>query len=284
MQTKWDSVTDWNAAYDNRAAVPEHEEYFYDWGRSAAEFREAHPPEDIAYGDAVRERIDLYRPEGEAKGLVVFIHGGWWSFFGREYFSHLAAGALAQGWAMAMPSYTLCPEIAVGGIVAQMTRAVAAASEAAPAGPLVIAGHSAGGHLAAMMGIEEGGLGATEAARLERIVAISGIADLRPLMRVAMNETLKIDEAEARAASPLMLTPRRGFDFIAVAGGDELAEFRRQNALLAHHFGAHVGSRRVEAVGCNHFDVIDPLANPDSRLTRAITLQDGQTGPNDQSG
>jgi len=271
MQTDWAEIADWNAAYDNRAAVPTHEEYFYAWGRDAAAFRESHPPEEIAYGNGERERLDLWRPEGQAKGLMVFLHGGWWSFFGREDFSHLAAGALARGRAVAIPSYTLCPDIAISGIVDQSNRAVAAANEAVPDGPLVISGHSAGGHLASVAGTAEGGLGAPEAARLSRIVSISGIADLRPLMRVAMNGTLKIDDAEARASSPMFLTPRTGFDFVALVGGNETPEFRRQNAMLADCFGAHVSSRRIETPGENHFDVIDALANPDSELTRLVT-------------
>lgn len=272
MQTDWQHITDWTAAYDNRAAVPTHEDYFYAWGRDAAAFRIAHPPEEIAYGKIERERMDVFRPNTASKGVVVFIHGGWWSHFGREYFSHLAAGPLAQGWTVAIPSYTLCPNIAIGGIVEQMVRAVTTASEAAPEGPLVVTGHSAGGHLSTMMGAAESGLADAAAKRLERIVSISGIADLRPLMRVAMNEVLKIDAAEARAFSPMFLTPRGDFDYVAWAGGDETAEFRRQNALLADSWGAAVPSRRIEAEGRNHFDVIADLSDSNSPLTRLVTM------------
>ncbi len=272
MKTNWEQITDWTAAYDNRAAVPGYEEIFYTWGRDAAAFRTVHPPEDLAYGDAERERFDLYRPSGTAKGLCVFIHGGWWSYFGREYFSHLAAGPLAQGWAVAMPSYTLCPDLNIGGIVRQMVDAVGSAHTAAPDGPLVVCGHSAGGHLATMMGASDVGITGAPANRLERIVSISGVADLRPLMRVEMNSVLKIDEQEARASSPLFLTPKGGFDYIALAGAKELSEFRRQNAMLADCWGAHVSAQRLEAEGCNHFDVIDALADPESALTGLVTL------------
>jgi len=272
MQTDWGQITDWTAAYDNRAAVPTHEEFFYAWGRDAAAFREAHPPEDIAYGATERERLHLFRPQGQANGLLIFIHGGWWSFFGREYFSHLAAGALAQGWAVAMPSYTLCPDITINGIVKQMVQAVEVANSAVPDGPLVISGHSAGGHLATMMGSSECGLSTQAAQRLKRIVSISGVADLRPLTGVAMNETLKLDDAAARASSPLFLTPRDDFDYIAWAGANETTEFRRQNALLATGWGAQVSAQRIEAAGKNHFDVIDALTESNSALTKLVTL------------
>lgn len=272
MQTDWEQITDWTAAYDNRSAVPTHEEYFYAWGRDAAAFRESNPPEEIAYGSGERERLDLFRPEGTAKGLVVFIHGGWWSFFGREYFSNLAAGAVARGWAMAMPSYSLCPTIAISGITRQITRAVTVAHEAVSEGPLVVTGHSAGGHLATMMGAKECALPDAVTERLRRIVSISGVADLRSLMGAAMNETLKIDEAEARTSSPLFMTARGGFDYTAWVGGDETPEFRRQNALLATVWGGQVSTQRIEAKGKNHFDVIAPLTDADSALTQLVTL------------
>jgi len=272
MQNDWPRITDWTAAYDNRAAVPTHEEFFYAWGRDAAAYREESPPEEIAYGEGERERLDLFRPAGNAQGLIVFIHGGWWSFFGREYFSHLASGAVEKGWAVAMPSYTLCPNIRITGITEQMVRAVSTACDIVTEGPLVISGHSAGGHLTAMMGTVEAGLPDPLAPRLKRLVAISGVPDLRPLMNTAMNETLKINADEAWAASPLFLTPRTGFDCIAWVGGDETAEFRCQNALLGDAWGAHVSTRRVEAAGLNHFNVIAPLADKDSDLTHLVTL------------
>ena len=272
MQTDWEQISDWTAAYDNRAAIPTHEEVFYAWGRDAAAFRESHPPEEAAYGSDEREKLDIFQPNGVSKGLVAFIHGGWWCYFGREYFSHLAAGALAQGWSVAMPSYTLCPDIAIGRIVKQMVRAIEVAHSASTSGPMVIAGHSAGGHLATMMGAKESQVPDAVAQRIERIVSISGVADLRPLIGVAMNELLKIDEAEARASSPLFLTPRGDFDYIALAGGDETIEFRRQTALLATGWGAQVSSRRIEVEGKHHLDVIDELTEADSALTRLVTL------------
>ena len=272
MQTDWEQIADWTAAYDNRAAIPTHEEYFYAWGRDASAFRESLPPTELTYGTGEREKMHLFQPEGTAKGLVVFIHGGWWCYFGREYFSHLAAGAIAQGWAVAMPSYTLCPDINIEGIVKQMVRAVEVAHDAMTDGPLVLAGHSAGGHLATMVGAQESQVPEAVASRLKRIVSISGVADLRPLLGVAMNETLKIDEAEARASSPLFLTPRDDFDFIALAGAEETTEFRRQTALLATGWGAQVSTRRIEAAGKHHLDVIDELQGADSALTRLVTL------------
>lgn len=272
MQVNWEKIPDWTAAYDNRAAIPTHEEYFYAWGRDSVAFRESHPPTDIAYGESERERLHLFKPEGPAKGLLFLIHGGWWCYFGREYFSHLAAGAVANGWAVAMPSYTVCPDIRVSGIVPQIVAALGVAHDAMTDGPMVVAGHSAGGHLATMMGARESQVPDALAARIKRIVSISGIGDLRPLLAVAMNEMLHIDEAEARATSPVFLTPRDDFDYIAWAGAEETVEFRRQSALLATAWGGHVSTQRIEAAGKHHLDVIEALTDPNSTLTQLVTL------------
>ena len=268
MHASFEPVDDWTAAYDNRAAVPTHEDYFYGWGRDAAAFRAAHAPETLAYGDGARERLDLFRPEGKPRGLAVFVHGGWWCHFGREYFSHMAAGPLAHGWAVAVPSYDLCPQVRIATITAQVRAAVERAAQAVADGSLALAGHSAGGHLVAMMGCAETALAVAD--RVSRIVAISALADLRPLMRVAMNETLGIDAAEARTQSPALLTPLAGPALTAWVGGAETPEFLRQNRLLAAAFGGTMAASVHEAPGENHFDVIGPLASADSALTRAV--------------
>ena len=102
------------------------------------------------YGEGGRQWFDLFLPEGAAQGLMVFIHGGYWLAFGPRDFSHLAAGALARGWACAMPAYTLAPDARIAAMTAEIAAALPAMA-AEVAGPLVLTGHSAGGHLSARM-------------------------------------------------------------------------------------------------------------------------------------
>ena len=260
-------IDDWAAAVDNRAAVPEHEEHFLNWGRRAAAFRAARPPGTRAYGPTEREAFDLWRPEGAPKGLFVFLHGGWWMNFDRRYFSHLAAGPLARGWAVAIPSYTLIPQITLTNLVAQVRGAVETIAGAVPDVPLVLGGHSAGGHLAAMCGVEDALPDAVHV-RLARIVSISGVHDLRPLRGIPVNETLGISEAEALTLSPALLTPCPGFDVVAWVGAAETPEFRRQTALLGVAWGGYANALTVESPGDDHFTVIAPLADPDGGIVR----------------
>jgi acetyl esterase/lipase len=144
---------DYDLAYNNAQFIPNATAYAPRWAREAAEFRAAR--KDLArlgltYGDSAREAFDLFLPDGVAKGLVIFVHGGYWHLFGREDWSGFAAGPVARGWAVAMPSYTLAPGARLREITAQIARAVAAAAGEV-AGPIVLTGHSAGGHLVARM-------------------------------------------------------------------------------------------------------------------------------------
>ncbi|MFC3167132.1 alpha/beta hydrolase [Paracoccus fontiphilus] len=255
-------VADWDDAYANGAHIPNAESFVPRWEDAAAQFRQAHPPEPLGRGH-------LFRPSGTARGLMVFIHGGYWMRFGPGTWSHLAAGALARGWAVAMPAYTLAPKARI----AQMTREVAEAIvEAARCvdGPLVLSGHSAGGHLAARMVCPDG-LPDAVAARVTACVPISPLADLRPLLCTAMNDTLRLDANEAAAESPALLAPRPGIPVTTWVGGMERPEFIRQARLLANVWaGLGAATECVIDPGHHHFDVVEGLERAGSPLLERL--------------
>lgn len=277
------AITDWDDAYSNGAYIPGGDDYPARWAEQAAAFRAelaavGRVDLDQRYGEGARERYDLFRPDGApqgtakgtAKGTVVFVHGGYWMAFDKGRWSHLAAGALAHGWAVAMPSYTLCPESRVAGITRQVARAVEAIAQAQP-GPLRLTGHSAGGHLVSRLACADAPLPPEVRGRVEHVVSISGLHDLRPLLNTRMNATLNLDEAEAVAESPALLRPRPGTRITCWAGAAERPEFIRQTELLAniwHGLGAATELRL--AGGRHHFDVIDDLADPHSDLLAAL--------------
>lgn len=251
-------------AYANGPFIPEAEGFVPRWQARAAAFRAGLAGRarlDLAYGPAGRQRFDLFLPEGAARGLMVFVHGGYWLAFGRADWSHLAAGALARGWACAMPSYTLAPEARIG----EMTREIARAVECAAglvAGPVVVAGHSAGGHLAARMAcaVDAAGMG-----RIVRVVPISPIVDLRPLLETEMRARLRLDPAEARDESPALLAPRAGVGAHVWVGAQERPAFLWQARTLSEAWDCPW----TPEPGRHHFDVIDGLEQADSPLMRA---------------
>ncbi|MFN3277024.1 MAG: alpha/beta hydrolase [Paracoccus hibiscisoli] len=255
-------ITDWDDAYANGAHIPHADAYVPRWTEAAAAFRAAHPPQDLGRGH-------LFLPEGTPRGLMVFIHGGYWMRFDPTLWSHLAAGALAAGWACAMPGYPLAPDARI----ADMTRIVAdqiTQAAAQVAGPVALTGHSAGGHLAARM-ICPGVLPDAVAERVTACVPISPLSDLRPLMRTAMNDTLHLDAAESVAESPALLEPRAGIPVTPWVGGAERPEFIRQARLLADVWaGLGAATECVIDPGRHHFDVIEALADPASPLMRRL--------------
>ena len=225
---------------------------------------------DQAYGAHPRERFDLFLPEGTAKGTFIFVHGGYWMAFDKSSWSHLAAGALAHGWTVALPSYTLCPEVRISDITAQVGRAVTAIA-ARIGGVLRLAGHSAGGHLVSRLNCADSPLPASVRERIAHTVSISGLHDLRPFLKTTMNNTLRLDAAEAAHESPALLMPLPGARVTCWVGTAERPEFLRQNALLANIWTG-LGARMAEheAKGRHHFDVVEELADPKSPLVGAL--------------
>lgn len=266
------AITDWDAAYANAAAIPGAEAIVAAWAPRAGAFRaRAAGALDIPYGPHPRERLDLFAPPGRALGVAVLFHGGYWKAFDKSVWSWMAEGALSRGWAVALPSYPLAPEARLSAIALSAARAAEAAAARLP-GPVALSGHSAGGHLACRLMAKGAPLAPEVTARVARVVSVSGVHDLRPLLGTAMNGVLRLDAAEAAAESPALLVPREGLRLTAWVGGAELPEFRRQSALIANVWtGLGADAEAVEAEGRHHFDVIDALADPASALVGRLT-------------
>ncbi|MGH6762006.1 MAG: alpha/beta hydrolase [Phyllobacterium sp.] len=266
---------DWDQAYSNVDHVANSADYPPKWQAVSHEFRSGMAASerlygDISYGPNARNVLDLFLPEAQPRGLVVFVHGGYWLRLDKSFSSFLAAGPLAHGFAVAVPSYVLCPEARVAEITVQTGAAIARAAGMV-AGPIHLAGHSVGGHLVARMASSTSPLPPQIRSRLRKILPISCLSDLRPLLRTAMNERLRLDLSEARAESPALLEPLDDMDITAWVGAAELPEFIRQNALLAnawHGFDCMIDS--MEEPGKNHFTVLEGLAEPDHPLTRRL--------------
>lgn len=253
--------------YENGAYIPDAEKYKENWPIAAAAFRAEHAGQlDLRYGPKDRNKLDLFLPRGRARGLMVFIHGGYWRALDKSLWSHLAAGPLARGWAVALPSYTLAPQARIAEITAEAAQAVSMASDMVPDGPLVVTGHSAGGHLTARLRCVDVALSPRAEARLARLVPISPLSDLRPLLRTAMNADLRLDAGEAEAESPLLFKGLREVETRVWVGAEERPAFLDQARWLAEAWGA---AHRID-LGRHHFDVIDGLTEAASPLTEAV--------------
>jgi len=254
------STPDLEAEYNNRARVQEHPALIAGWAGDAAAYRAQKPPRVVAYGAGARESMDVF--DAGCGGVVMFIHGGYWQALDKSYFSHMARGLNAHGISVAAPSYDLCPHVRIGDIVEQM-RTACAALHAERGAPVIVAGHSAGGHLAAC-------LLATET-HAPAAFAISGLFELAPLIPTSINAALGLNEAEAKALSPLHWPAPGGKTLDAIVGGEESGEYLRQSRAIAEAWGAEGVETRYEAMpGANHFTVIAPLADPASPMVARL--------------
>ncbi|QOF74650.1 alpha/beta hydrolase (plasmid) [Aminobacter sp. SR38] len=268
-------IADWDNAYSNGANIAGGDRWPAAWVEPAQSFRDVlsaadRAQLDIVYGDRPRNRFDLFLPEGTPKGLVVFVHGGYWMALDKSYWSHLAKGSIDSGYAVAMPSYSLCPEVRIGDIVREVGAAIGKAA-ALVEGPIMLTGHSAGGHLVSRMVAAASPLAPDVQSRIRHVVSLSGVHDLRPLINTGMNKTLHIDETEALAESPALLRPVDNVRITCWVGGGERAEFLRQNALLSNIWtGLGATTATVVEPDRHHFSVIDGLADKDHALTRTL--------------
>ena len=243
-------------AYANSAYIPDGERYYAMWEAKAAAFRAGQLQTQYS------AQGEIYAPKSALKGTVVFVHGGYWLAGSPSMFSHLAAGPIAAGYVCALPAYTLAPDASIS----EMTREVACRiGEIAQAsdGPLYLVGHSAGAHLVARMGCAD--MAAEWSPRVKRIMAVSPLSDLAPLMETSMNTTLRIDAAEAKRESPIHHRPQ-DIPITVWVGGAERPTFLDQAKWLHDAWGCDL---TVEGEK-HHFDVIEGLEDPTSPMMRAL--------------
>lgn len=258
---------DLEAEYNNRARVADSAARIAAWAHEAAAFRHAWAQADygLPYGPGERERLDLFRPgPGGDWPVALFLHGGYWQALDRSFASHVARGLLAAGVAVAVPSYDLCPAVPLARIV-QQARAAAAWLHRATGRRLLATGHSAGGHLAAMLLATDWRAldPALPADLVPAALPVSGVFELAPLLETTIGTALRLAPAEAHALSPRFLPPPGGALHAAV-GGAESGEFIRQS----RDFAAAWGGGFEALPGLNHFTVLNALAEPDGPLAR----------------
>jgi arylformamidase len=252
-----------DAAYNNTDAVAGSAALSEARIAASAAFRAAHPGAlDLAYGPGERNRWDLFPAADEAAPCLVFIHGGYWQRNSREGFSVLAEGVRAHGWSAALPGYTLAPDASLSGIVAELFAALdwlAAEGRAHRiAGPLVVSGWSAGGHLTAL---------ALAHPAVRAGLAISGIFELGPLRDTYLDEKLRLTDDEVAALSPLRLPPVPKPLAIAYGTAELPALVDNSRAFHAHRAGAHAPGPLLPVAGANHFTILDALRQPHGQLT-----------------
>jgi arylformamidase len=271
-----------DAQYNLRAAVPEHLSYFARYEAASGALR-AHRPGrlDLAYGATPRQAIDLFLPGTPHAPVLVFIHGGYWQSRDRKDFSFVAAPWLERSTAVALIGYDLAPEVRMDAIVDQVRAGLAwlhrhASSYGCDPLRLFVAGHSAGGHLAAMALATDWQAFGLPADAIKGVCAISGVFDLEPIRLCYLNDVVGLDQAEATRNSPIHL-PLHGRCPVTVAVGElETRAFLDQSrAYAAKLEQAGWPCELLVQPGVDHFGIVMSMADRDAPIVRAIARQMG---------
>lgn len=260
------------AQYNNQKRVPEFPQLVEQWRRRSAGVQSAAACRlDLAYGEGPRDRFDYYACGQQNAPLLIYLHGGYWQAGDKSLYGFLTPGPVAAGFNVAIPNYPLCPDAALENITPQLTRLVAHLYNDAPVlgfdrERMVLSGHSAGGHLTAML------LAADFSQLQPRLpagpfrsgISISGLYDLAPLIPTSINTALGLDIDRARKLSPIYMKAASDTPLLACAGTLESEEFHRQARGICHAWDPLGEYLAIPA--SNHFTVLESLSSSSGAL------------------
>ncbi len=265
-----------DAQYNNRARVADHAHVLANWAQASALARSGAPGArlDVAYGAGVGETLDIFPAPQAGAPVLVFIHGGYWRSLDKSDHSFVAPSFNADGATVVVPNYALCPAVTVEHIALQMARMLAwvwrnAASWGADPSRIALVGHSAGGHLVTLLlSCRWKEVGEDLPAQpVAGALSISGLYDMEPLRHTPMLQAdLKLTPASVARLSPAFFPRPKGAKLFAAVGLDESDEFLRQNRLIRDVWGPTAVPVCETVPGTNHFNVLNTLADPQSRV------------------
>jgi arylformamidase len=268
-----------DAQYNCRGMVPDFDDQIAYWiSQSELAQQKLNPDLEIAYGPDDSDRLDIYPAADPDAPIMVFIHGGYWRAQDKREHAFPALGFVPAGITLISINYALAPAVRLTDIVRQCRAALVwvhrnASSFGGDRSRIHVCGHSAGGHLTAMMLATDwtdqaSGLPAD---MVKGGCPISGLYDLEPIRLSYLNADLHLDQPEAAAISPVLAEPRGANWMIVTAGGLESAEFHRQQSGLVDKWRASgLAIEIVESPGMHHFNVVLQLGDPGSPLLSAV--------------
>lgn len=261
--------------YDNRTKVPGFDfvAFLAQCERASEAARRRHDCVlDVPYGASPAERLDIFRAETPGAPVHVFFHGGYWRMLDKQDFSYVADGLVPHGTTVVVVNYALIPGVDMAELVAQCRRALqwVAGNIAAHGGDpdrISVSGHSAGGHIVAM-------LLAGDTPALTRACALSGIFELEPIRLGFLNEVLGLRPEDVARHSPRFLPRRQWCPLTLAVGASEGDEYLRQSEEFGQAWSGAADRPKVLALpGQDHFSIRAQLGDPESEVVRLVLGQ-----------
>jgi arylformamidase len=255
--------------YNPRVTVSHVSDIIAGWRRRSAAFRNrCEPLSDFKYGPHPRETVDLFRAPNP-KGTLVYIHGGYWRMLSKLETSFVAEAFLAEGYSVVLVNYPLCPDVSLPDIRHAMTRCFLHLTQAIlnenEKTSIVVSGHSAGGHLAALHVAVHWSALQARPPPINGIVSLSGVFDVAPLIHTSMNADIRLDDQTAATMNLMTAEPINLPPMVLAVGGDEPEEFHRQSTRLAAAWHLPPESY-MPCAARNHFTILEAFADPDTNL------------------
>jgi arylformamidase len=276
MRPQLDDPAWLDAQYNNRARVPDALAVLDKWAQASVLARDGSPRKrlDIAYGDGPKETLDIFPAAQPNAPVLVFVHGGYWRSLDKSDFSFVAPSFVAAGATVVVPNYALCPAVTIETIALQMVRALDwtwrhAAEHGGDPARMALVGHSAGGHLAAMLASCRWKQWADDLPPqpLTGALSISGLYDLEPVRRTPfLQADLRLTPQQVARLSPAFFPRPKACKLFTTVGADESPEFLRHNQLIRDQWGPTAVPVCETVPGTNHFSVLESLVDPAGRL------------------
>lgn len=262
-----------NRQYNNRLQVPHHSIHTNRWDIISKQTEEEFTSiQDIAYGELAKQRLDIYPSSKPKSKTLVFIHGGYWRSMDKKSFHFVAKAFHDYDITTVLITYPLAPEFSMSQIVFSCRKAIRWVHENiseynGDPGQIYLAGHSAGGHLAAMMMTED----AEYPNRfIKGVCTLSGLFNLLPVQLSEVNETLQMDKSMALKNSPVQLQTALHCPLLITVGADETEEYLAQSNELFERWKGFIPAELLVLKTLNHYSIIEDLLNADSTLHKKI--------------
>lgn len=237
---------------------------------------------DVAYGPHPRQVFDVVPAKGTPRTVVVHLHPGWWQMRDKSLFRFMGERFADLGCDTVLANYPLAPDASIAEIteaVRAIVPAVRADAEArlGQVPPIVASGHSAGAHLAVELALTDPTAWCLAASPIAAVLALSGVYELSRLTGTSLNRALKLDEAAARAASPVHRAGRAPCPALFAVGATETAAFVAQSRDMAAAWQAAGRSASlIVSEGADHFTLLERFMDPVDPLGRGVAeLIDG---------